>query len=228
MRMTSNRPSLTRSVALTLVVWGAALLAACTTPITTKVTSFNAWPADAAGATFSYVAKPTPAGELEQATYENYVRTELERQGLKPAAAGQTGRFLVDVTATGSTRKKKFREPIYQYQPIWYPPYRDRNGNVYPGYWGPDQFGPRYVGDRQVTRTIQVSRLQLKLLDSQAGTPGKPRAVFESTAVYEGDNEDLPDLVPYLVRAAFEEFPGQNGGVRVLKFNPESGELIRK
>jgi Domain of unknown function (DUF4136) len=213
---------------LSVVVGAAALLAACTTPITTKVTSFNAWPTNAIGSTFSYVGKTTALGELEQATYENYVRIELERQGLKPAAAGQTGRFLVDVSATGSTRKKKFREPIYQYQPIWYPPYRDRFGNVFPGYWGPDQFGPRYVGDRQVTRTVQVSRLQLKLLDSQAGTPGKPRAVFESTSVYEGDNEDLPDLVPYLVRAAFEEFPGQNGGVRVLKFNPDTGELIRK
>jgi Domain of unknown function (DUF4136) len=228
MRLLLNPIVSLRTARLAFVAGLAMLLAACTTPITTKVTSFNVWPANAPGATFSYVAKPTALGELEQATYENYVRTELERQGLKPAAAGQVGRFLVDVTATGTTRKKKFREPIYQYQQIWYPPYRDRNGNVYPGYWGPDQFGPRYVGDRQVTRTVQVSRLQLKLLDSEAGTPGKPRAVFESTAVYEGDNEDLPDLVPYLVRAAFEEFPGQNGGVRVLKFNPESGELIRK
>jgi hypothetical protein len=44
--------------------------------------------------------------------------------------------------------------------------------------------------------------------------------VFESRAVYEGDNEDLPDLVPYLVRAVFDGFPGQNGRVRLVKFEP--------
>lgn len=204
------------------------LLAACTTPITAKVTNFNAWPADAAGATFSFLAKSDTLGELEQSTYERFVSAELEGEGLRPAAAGQAGRFLVEVTAAGSQRKQKYREPVYVNPPlVWYPPYRSYRGVVYPGYWGPDYYGPRYVGDRIVTRTLQISRLQVKIVEIAAGPPGPARTVFDSTAVYEGDIGDLPNLVPYLVRAAFEDFPGKNGEVRLLRFDPKTGEIVR-
>lgn len=206
-----------------------ALLAACAAPITTKVTNFNAWPANAAGATFSFLVKPGGTlGELEQAAYERYVSAELESEGLKPAPTGQAGRFLVDVTVAGSQRKQKYVEPVYVNPPmVWYPPYRSHRGHVYPGYWGPDYYGPRYVGDRIVTRTLQISRLQVKLVEIAAGPPGPARTVFDSTAVYEGDIGDLPNLVPYLVRAAFEDFPGKNGEVRLLRFNAKTGEIVR-
>ena len=54
------------------------------------------------------------------------------------------------------------------------------------------------------------------------------RAVFESRAAYEGDNEDLPDLVPYLVRAVFDGFPGQNGRAREVRLDSKSGEMVKK
>ncbi len=206
-----------------------ALLAACVGPITAKVTNFNSWPADAAGATFGYLPQQGgPLSELEQATYEAYVRTELERQGLKPAAPGQAPRFLVDLSASGAPRQKQVLEPVYGNPGRYIPPYRDAAGNVFPGYWAPDRFGIRYLGDREVTRTVQVNRVNLRLLDVLAGSPGKPRAVFESSAVYEGSNEDLPDLVPYLVRAVFDGFPGPSGRVRVLKFDARSGALTSR
>jgi hypothetical protein len=212
---------------LLLAAAALALLAGCASPITAKVTSFHVWPADAAGQTFSFVAQTGKAGELEHATYEGYVAAELARLGLKPAAAGQVGRFRVDLQTTGTTREKKVLEPVYDYRHVFIPPTRDATGNVFPGYWVPDQFGVRYIGDREVTRTFQVSRLRLRLLDAQAGSAAQPRAVFEATSVYEGDNEDLADLVPYLVRAAFEGFPGANGRVRQVRFDPKTGAVIR-
>ncbi|MCJ0762460.1 DUF4136 domain-containing protein [Variovorax terrae] len=218
-----------RAARVALAAAALALLAACAGPITAKVTNFNVWPADAAGSTFSYQPHPEGAlSELEQSTYEGYVRIELERLGLKPAAPGQVGRFLVDLTATGTSREKKVLEPVYGNPGLFVPPYRDTYGNVIPGYWRPDRFGTRYLGDREVSRTVQVNRVNLRLLDAQAGSPGKPRAVFESTAVYEGDNEDLPDLVPYLVRAVFDGFPGPSGRVRVLKFDARTGALVSR
>lgn len=204
----------------------AGLMTACALPVTTKVTNFNAWPTDAAGSDFSFGPGDGKAGDLEQATYENYVGVELQRRGLKLAEPGRTGRFIVDVTTVASTRQKTFLEPVYQNQLIYVPPYRYGTGDVFPGYWAPDQFGSRYIGDREVTRTVQVSRLKVRIADTRTATP-RPRAVFESTAVYEGDIEDLPDTVPYLVTAVFDGFPGQNGRVRVLRFDPRTGALQR-
>lgn len=210
--------------ALGLVI---AFLTACASPITAKVTSFNQWPADAAGSTFSYITPADKANDLEQAAYEGYVQAELEKLGLKRAAPGQVGRIQVDVLTGNGTKDKKYREALYEDYYTYQPPFRDGAGNVFPGYWAPDRFGARYVGDREVTRTVQISNLRLRLLDAQGSPPGKPKAVFESRAAYEGDNEDLPDLVPYLVRAVFDGFPGQNGRVRVVRFDGKSGAVVK-
>ena len=214
-----------------LIKFGSALLAcvmlaACASPITTQVTSFNQWPGDAAGATFSYTRPADSLNDLEQQAYENYVQVALEKIGLKRAANGQLGRFQVDIVTASATRDRKYREAIYQDYYVYQPPYRDAAGRVFPGFWTPDRFGARYAGEREVTRTVQVNSLKLRLLDAQGNAAGKPHAVFESRAVYEGDNESLSALVPYLVRAVFDGFPGQNGQVRAVKFDSKSGALL--
>ncbi len=74
---------------------------------------------------------------------------------------------------------------------------------------------------------MQFSQLNLRLLDTKNSPPGQPRPVFESRAVFEG-NADLPAVTPYLVRAVFDGFPGQNGQVRNVRFDSETGALIKK
>lgn len=224
---TLTTPGLLRGAKALAIAAVLAFVTACASPITAKVTSFNQWPADAAGSTFSYNTPIDKTNDLEQTAYEALVQAELEKLGLKRAAPGQPARIQVDVQTTSRSREKKYREAVYQDSYFYQPPYRDGVGNVYPGYYLPDRFGPRYVGDREVTRTVQVSNLRLRLLDTRDAAPGKPRAVFESRAVYEGDNEDLPDLVPYLVRAVFDGFPGQNGRVKVVAFDAKTGAQIK-
>jgi Domain of unknown function (DUF4136) len=210
----------------------AVLLSACASSITARVTSFNQWPADMAGSTFSFITLVNPTRELEQATYENHVQAELEKRGLKRAPAGQAGRVQVDVATTQRSEEKTYMQPVYQDNYVFFPPYRDAAGHIFPGVWAPDPFGPRYVGDRPVNRTLQISSLQLRLLDTRVAgpgnQPGKPRTVFESRAIYEGDNGDLPAVVPFLVRAVFDEFPGQNGRTRTVRFDSQTGALIKK
>ncbi len=202
-----------------------ALLGACASPITAKVTSFNQWPADANNASFSFIRPADGVNDLEQRSYENNVQAELEKFGLRRAPAGQVGRIQVDVVTGNGTRNRTYREPIYRDNLVYHPPFRDAVGNVFNGFWAPDVWGPLYVGDRTVVRTLQVSNLRLRLLDSQ-GNAGKPKAVFESRAVYEGNIEDLPKLMPYLVRAALDGFPGKSGTVRTVRFNSKTGAVL--
>lgn len=216
-----------RSRGYCLVLLALSFLTACASPITAKVTRFNQWPADTAGAAFSFIRPVDALNDLEQQAYEARVQIELQNLGLKRAAPGQVGRIQVDVVTGSGSRNKQFREPIYRDNYIYQPPVRDAAGNIHGGFWAPDPFGKRYVGDRTVTRTVQVSNLRLRLLDSQGSTPGMPRAVFEGRAVYEGDNGDLATLVPFLVRAVFDEFPGQNGNVRTIKFDSKTGAALK-
>lgn len=205
-----------------------ALLTACASPITARVTSFNQWPADVAGSTFNFLTPIDTTRELEQATYESHVQAALEQQGLRRAPAGQAGRIQVDVAASNRSEERTYLAPVYQDNYVFLPPFRDATGRIFPGVWAPDPFGPRYMGDRQVSRTVHISSLRLRLLDTQGSPPGKARTIFESRAIYEGGYGDLPVLVPYLVRAVFDEFPGQNGRVRTVKFDNETGALIKK
>jgi len=204
----------------------AVLIGGCAATVSTQVTNFNAWPADAAGAAFAF--QPHAAGsarELEQSTYEQYVREALERLGLKSAAPGQAARFLVEVDAKGSQRTVTSLQPVYQNYRVFVPARAGANGTVVPGYWSADMIGGQYIGDRSVARTVQVSRLRVQLRDRRAN-PAAPVSVFESTATYEGGMENLPDLVPYLAKAAFDGFPGRNGQTRELRYDMQTGQPV--
>ena len=217
-----------------LRVLGAALalaaLAACASTVSTRVTNFNQWPADATGATFDFVIHPGARNELEQATYQSYVQAELEKRGLRRAGSGQAARFQVDPSTGKRNEQKTELVPVYQDSPpVFLPPYRDHLGRYYPGMWASDPLGRRYVGDRVVNTTIQITTLQVRILDRQGAPAGQPRTVFDSRAVHEGrgSSDNLPVLVPYLARAVFNDFPGQNGRVTLLRLDPKTGEVIK-
>ncbi len=97
MKLTALKRHFSSLARLSLTSALLALVSACASPITARVTSFNQWPANAAGSTFSYVSRTDNTRELEQATYESYVQAELEKRGLVRAAAGEVGRMQVVV-----------------------------------------------------------------------------------------------------------------------------------
>lgn len=189
------------------------LAAGCASTLTAKVTRFNQWPADASGATYRFVsARPDRA--LEEGVYQSQVGAELQRIGLHPAAAGQAARFDVRLMADMTDRERLHVEPVYRNEWTYIPPYRDAQGRLLGGYWVPDPFGPRYLGDRRYTQTVHISRLSVDIMESNSR-----RTVFEATAQNEGADDDLVEVVPYLVRAMFKDFPGSNGQVLRLHYD---------
>lgn len=189
------------------------LLAGCANTLNAKVTRFNQWPADTAGQTFSFTAAE-PRRELEIGAYQAMVAGELQRLGLRPANGAQSGRFVVDVQASLDERQRQQLVPVYSEQWAYVAPYRTAQGRLYGGHWVPDPLGSRYIGDRTVVRTVQQSSLKLRISE-----PAAQRTVFEATAVHEGTGKDLVEVVPYLVRGVFQDFPGANGQVRRLTFD---------
>lgn len=220
-----NRPYFSRPLTCFALAFGL-LLSGCASVITTQVSSFQQWPADAAGSHFSLLAPADASRSLEQASYGAQVAAELEKRGLRQASPGQQTRFLVDVNVSRDTENRASLRPVYQDRYVFHPGWRDAAGRVYPGFWGPDPFGPRYVGDQQIVQTVSLSRLRLRVLDTQAD-PKTPRTVYEAQAIHEGD-APLPSVVPWLVRALFDDFPAANGSVRVVRFKPNTGEVIRR
>ncbi|MES2686266.1 MAG: DUF4136 domain-containing protein [Pseudomonadota bacterium] len=216
---------------LALAALAASLLIACASPIVTQVSNFNQWPSDATGSSFTFIKPPSsasqPPPELELATYQGYAQQELEKLGLRKAPPGQAPRLLVELGWVTQPQERTYRQPIYDDRLVFYPPYRNAAGQLFPGYWAPSRFGPAYLGDRLVAYTVQFNQINLRILDNQGSPAGQPRVVFESHAVHEGQAA-LPTMAPYLVRAVFDSFPGQNGQVRRVNFDRETGAVIKK
>lgn len=207
-----------------LALLAALLLAGCAAPLRTQVSRFNAWSPELSQASFAFVRAVDPARELEQLSYEALVEAELVRLGMRRAAPGQPARLQVDMAVAAQLEHRPYLRPIYQDLPVWRPAWRDAQGRFHPGHWAPDPFGPRLVGHQEALATVQTSSLRLRLLDA-AGQP--PRTVFESTVRHEADGSvALPRVVPWLVRSVFADFPGHNGQVIEVRFNPRTGERL--
>lgn len=204
---------LARICAVSVAALTLALAAGCASTLTAKVTRFNQWPADARGATYRFTPAQ-PEKSLEVGVYEAQVGAALQGIGLRAAAPGQPARFEVRLMANMTDRERQFVEPVYRNEWTYVPPYRDAQGRLLGGYWVPDPFGPRYLGDRQYTRTVYLSRLSLTISETST-----KRILFEATAQNEGADGDLVEVVPYLVRAMFKDFPGSNGQVLRLRYD---------
>lgn len=200
------------ALCLTALAW----LSGCAHTLDVKVTRFHQWPADAAGATYAFGAAD-PQRVLELQAYQAQVGRELQRLGMQPAPAGTAARFVVELQAELSAQQRQRLVPVYTDHWTYVPPWRDAQGRLYGGYWVPDPLGARYVGDREVTQTVQQSRLKVLIRETGADTE-RPRMVFEATALHEGSEDDLVEVVPYLVSGVFQDFPGANGQVRRLTF----------
>lgn len=195
------------------------LVAGCASTIRSEVTAFNQWPADAAGRSFAFAHRDGDAQNLERKTYENLVRAQLLRLGLRDPAAGEAAQLSVRVDYSIAGRDVRVVETVLVdpwYGTPWYGP------GFYNPYWGMPGYHPYFHGPmwpsmpvaREQERRFTVFRRELKVKISDAAAD-KPW--YDVTVRSEGEQGNLAVLMPYLVEAAFRDFPGVNGVPRVIE-----------
>ncbi len=198
----------------------ALLLAGCAARFKSDVARFYT-PALPKGETFQVVASdPAKVGSLEFAQYAELVRNKLIAQGYRPAAQGETPTLDVRLDYGVSTGREQIRSTptpafgFYGLAPYGYYGY-------YPygryGFGGYGAFG----GSDISSRTIYTRGLNLEI--TKAGKPEEK--LFEGRALSDGTDGRLTEVVPYLVQAMFEDFPGQSGVTqRVVIKTPRKGK----
>jgi hypothetical protein len=199
----------------------ALLLTGCASTLRSDVTSFQRWPANAAGSTYSFKRNAGQESSLEHKTYEDLARVELNKQDLKEAAPNTKGRFEVSLDYGVNTRSVKSREPIYGNAQYWHPAHYHPTLGWRPGYWAADPWGPQVVGYQTVQRDISTRRLRVDIAEGA-------NKVFEASATSNGSNGTLVVTMPYLIRSVFDGFPGTNGQSRSVEFDTESGVIKGK
>jgi Domain of unknown function (DUF4136) len=207
--------------AIASLAFGALLLSGCASTLRSDVTSFQRWPANAAGSTFGFKKLVGQEGSLEHASYEDLARAELTKLGLKEIAPGNKARFEVSLDYGVNTRAVKSSEPIFNNRQYWHPATLHPALGWQPGFWARDPYGPTVVGYRNVTRDVSNRRLRVDIVDGAS-------KVFEASASSNGGNATLTVTMPYLIRSVFDGFPGANGQARSVEFDTETGAVKGK
>lgn len=204
------------------------LLSGCATRIRSEVTAFHQWPANTGGKTFAFTQNESQPAGLERRSYEDLIRAELIRTGLREAEDGQNAALAVSFNASAGARDVRVIETVLVdswYGTPWYGPgYYSPYWSGWPGYgypyanpfYGPFGAGMPVAREQERRYTLHTRELKLAINDASSG-----QALYEVTVRSEGKEGNLAKVMPYLVRSAFVDFPGKSGTPRVvdLKFD---------
>lgn len=186
-------------------------VAGCASTVSTRVTSFQQWPADAQGQSYRFAQNPD--SNLEKRAYQDMVRASMGATGLVEAPVGAPARFDVSFDYGVSQVQVMTRQP---YDPYFYGGFGPYRGGPYGRFWGPGYgwggfWGPQWV---DVPVTGYRNTLNVRINDRQRGGT----EVYRSTASTLSSQPEMVQVMPFLVRSLFDNFPGNNGSEREVEY----------
>lgn len=218
---------------LIIVIVFAGLLASCTQSIRSNVSRFHQLP-QPNGEKIAIVPMDSAYnGSLEFANYAALVGNELGRFGYVPAN-GEEPDLIVELEFGVDDGKQvrrvspsmasfgyyggyygRFYRPWYGY----HRPYYYRSGFYHPGYWDPFGYYPLSMSPSVRSYTNYTRHLKMVIKPNQDGALN----LFEGEVKSSGRNNNLHEIMPYMVQAFFANFPGESGSSeRVSVEIPES------
>lgn len=189
------------------------LLVGCGTTIRSEVTTFHEWPDSPQNKTYVFEHTKEQNDSLEYRAYENMVRAQLAKLGFVETPISQSPELKASLSYSISVRDVREVYPVvvqpFAPGPMWHPYYG-------PLYYDPFWYGPPIVQQQETNYQVFTRRLRIVLARMANG-----RNLYETTVVSEGSNGSLAAVMPYMVRAAFADFPGPNGVPRRIELKME-------
>jgi hypothetical protein len=192
-------------------------LSGCASTMSSRVTTFQQWPADATGSRYVFERIGAQRDSLEHAQYEEDARAVMGVTGLTEIRPGETARFGVSmeygVTPVSVAVQRPVTDPFYPSpRPV---AVIGRDGRVYYRWVQPYPF--TYTHWENTTVPALRNALKVEIRD-RAHANAK---VYEATAVHVGSDENFPAIMPWLLRSVFDNFPNANGQVRDVTYKVE-------
>ena len=202
-------------------------LAACASPkyVVSDVTRHHSLPRAPAGETFAVVASAENQDEsLAFNAYAAIIERQLSSLGLR-SFGGETSTPDLVVTLNwsveGPSPDVKSRGGGYGYSLGYGYGYRRSHFGYGFGYGYP-------YGNRTTTRQMFVRRVELAIYDGATYNSENPKRVFEGTALSTGTNGQIDPVMPYIIQAIFDQFPGASGATRTVRIEvpPDSEPVL--
>lgn len=194
-----------KQIGTIIAVAMALLIAGCASSFKSDVARFHQLPRPS-GESFVIVPKDEhKRGSLEFAQYAAQIAQGLEAQGYRQAGQGATPDLIVRVDYGIDDG----RTAIRSYSSGFYGGYWSRFHGPW-GWWGP----PGYPGfyDRDIRSYVVYGRH----LEMDIERPDGQR-LFEGRVISQGRDNRLPEVMPYMIEAMFQDFPGASGTTQHVK-----------
>lgn len=199
----------------TMLFLAALILTACgPRMVTSDVTRFHTLLSAAApeAQSFTILPRQNQVGSLEFQQYAELLANRLTALGYRPvppeSATADIVVFLDYGVTTGPVEVRS--SPVYGSIGLGYGfgrwPHRYSVGGGFPFYPFDGVVGYDTYSVTRYTRWIDV-----EMLKGPEFRAGKPTSLFEGRAVSEGSGKSLPAVMPYMVTALFDHFPGPSG-----------------
>lgn len=199
----------------------AVALSACVNPryVTSDITRFHTLPATApTGQTFAITALDKEQEQsLEFRQYADMLNSKLTTLGLKQTSDGPTKADFVITLKYGVDGPS--------------PDVRSRGSNVNLAFsygygrrnwgWG-GAYDPLY-DNYTSTEQVYNRRVELNIYKGASYSTPKPERVFEGRALSEGLNGDIAPVMPYILDALFQDFPGASGTTKTVRIEVPQG-----
>jgi Domain of unknown function (DUF4136) len=190
-----------------------AMLSGCAL-LRSQVAVVHQLPKDLSGTTYVMIPFKEQEGRLDHKAYEETVRQELNAKGFRETTVDQaqtvvffaygidTGRGVVSsypiIGQTGVITCSTFDGTPHSYS--------CSDSSPLPTYG--------VVGTRETSQTEYTRVLRLDIVEKQALAEGNIKKLYEGKVVSSGFSGQLVQVLPTMVKALFEDFPGQSGTTR--------------
>ncbi len=192
-----------------LIVIFSLLLSGCQMYMQSDVTVFHELPVDVYGKTYAFQPASEQETSLEYKTYAEQVRQQMFRWGFveKPASVAE---WMVVFTA-GVDDGKTIMQSSPEYAQQCTPVYNKKRDQV------ESYCSQTYVGSRTRSSVLYRHTLKLSMHKRAVDTQAKASNVYEGTVVADESSSHLSEVMPYLVKALFTNFPGASGQTRHVR-----------
>jgi len=194
------------------------LLSGCGPLIRSDISVFHEIPQVFTGTTYAVVQFKEQEGSLEHKVYEQAVKRELNAKGLREASIVQAEVVVFLSYGIDSGKEVVESYPIvgqtgvsssHTYGTV------QSYGN-YGTYSGTTMYTPTYgVVGTGVTSSTQYARFfKLDILDKKPLLDKQIKKLYEAKVISRGSSGQLSRVLPTMIKALFEEFPGKSGDTR--------------
>jgi hypothetical protein len=183
------------------------LVSGCASTLSARVTSYAQWPAGVQGATYRMAPGARQVNNLEYQAFADMIRASIGPTGLVEAKAGEPARFDVSFdygNPATQTWVQQYNDPYFYNGFGW-------GHGGYHGWSGAMLYMPSTVN---VPVTVYENSLTVRINDNK----NHGAEVYRSRAVSMTGSDNLLKVMPYLARAVFDGFPGNNGQTRDINF----------